>query len=359
MKNYFKKNKKKAILVLAGALGIALIVSAYFFLNTPLNANRKEFSIYIPTENNSEDIEKAILDSLYQNSDSPKLMYFKWKVTSFFKSSDKFPPGRYKIGGKLSARAIFNKINNGNQDAISVRIDNIKTIYSLAKQFGKKFEQDSARFIAYVNQNLDVLVPNTQELPLEVRQQRVLERLLGDTYEMYWNTTPAEFLSTLNKLYNEYWTDEKNKLASRFGLSEHEVYVLASIVRGETANNDEAPVIAGLYLNRIKQSMLLQSDPTVLFAINTKEKRQRVLNEDLKFDSPYNTYLYKGLPPATIHVVEKRYLEAVLNANQNEYIFMCAQPGKTGKHNFAKTYAEHLSNARLFRAYLDSIDIKR
>lgn len=359
MKNYFKKNKKIAILALSGFSFLVLTTAVYLFISSPLNQNGKDFTIYIPTENSSADIEKQILDSLIQNSDSPDWVYLKWRMTSTFKSKEKFPAGRYKISGKLSARAIFNKINNGNQDPVTIRIDNIKTIYSLAKQFEKKFEQDSTSFINYVNQNLDLLAPNSQNQPVEIRMQRVLERLLGDSYELYWTTTPAAFFSKLNQPYQDFWTPEKNNLASRIGLTEHEVYVLASIVRGETANKDEAPEIAGLYLNRIRQGMLLQSDPTVLFAINTKEKRQRVLNEDLKFDSPYNTYLYKGLPPATIHVVEKRYLEAVLYAANNDYIFMCAQPGKTGKHNFAKTYAEHLSNARLYRAYLDSINIQR
>jgi UPF0755 protein len=359
MKNYFKKNKKKALFIFLGVSGFALIATTYLFINTSLNPNRKDFSIYIPTDNKGQDIEKAILDSLCQNSDAPSSIYLKWKITAFFKSPEKFPPGRYKLGGKLSARKIFNKINNGNQDAISFRIDNIKTIYSLAKQFEKKFEQDSAHFIAYVNQNLDLLTPNTQGLPFEVRQQRVLERLLGDTYEMYWTTTPENFFSRLNTIYDQYWTYEQDNLASRIGLSEHEVYVLASIVRGETANEEEAPLIAGLYLNRLKQGMLLQSDPTVLFGINSKEKRQRVRHSDLKYDSPYNTYLYKGLPPATIHIVEKRYLNAVLNAATHNYIFMCAQPRGSGKHNFAITYEEHKANARKYQSYLDSIDINR
>jgi UPF0755 protein len=211
----------------------------------------------------------------------------------------------------------------------------------------------------YVNDNLDMLAPNTKELPKEIRQQRVMERLLGDTYEMFWTSSPENFFSRMNIQYDDFWTNEKDTLASRIGLTEHEVYVLASIVRGETANKDEAPEIAGLYLNRLKQDMLLQSDPTVLFGINTKEKRQRVRHDDLKFDSPYNTYLYKGLPPATIHIVEKTYIDAVLNAATHNYIFMCAQPGGTGKHNFAVTYEEHKQYAKAYQQYLDSIDIQR
>jgi UPF0755 protein len=324
-----------------------------------LNSKGKEFSIFIPSNNTGASVEQAILDSLYRDAQTPSIVYYKWKVTSLFKSVDKFPPGKYTLSGNLSARAIFNKLLSGNQDAVSIRIDNVKTIHKLAQRFGKKFEQDSAEFMNYVNKNLDLLAPNTNELPLEIRQQRVLERLLGDTYEMYWTSSPENFFSRLNTLYDEYWTNEQDTLASRIGLSEHEVYVLASIVRGETANKDEASEIAGLYLNRLNQEMLLQSDPTVLFGINTKEKRQRVRHDDLKFDSPYNTYLYKGLPPATIHIVEKSYINAVLNAATHNYIFMCAQPGGTGKHNFAVTYAEHKEYARTYQQYLDSLDIQR
>jgi UPF0755 protein len=359
MKNYFKNNKKVAAVVIATSFVIAFIIASYVLVLSPLNSNGKEFSIYIPSNNKSADVEKAILDSLYKNAESPSVVFYKWKITSLFKSADKFPPGKYTISGNLSARTIFNKLNSGSQEAVSIRIDNIKTIYKLAQRFGKKFEQDSATFMSYVNNNLDLLAPNTNTLPLEIRRQRVLERLLGDTYEMYWTSSPENFFSRLNTLYDEFWTNEQDLLASRIGLTQHEVCVLASIVRGETANKDEAPQIAGLYLNRLKQNMLLQSDPTVLFGINTKEKRQRVRHADLKFDSPYNTYLYKGLPPATIHIVEKSYIEAVLNAAKHNYIFMCAQPGGTGKHNFAVNYAEHQQYARAYQQYLDSIDIQR
>jgi UPF0755 protein len=359
MKNYFNRNKKTVIAILVGTMFVGFFIFMFVLTSSPLNSGGKKFTIFISANNNGAEIEKIILDSLYQDSESPKILYYKWEITSFFKSPKKFPPGRYTLNGDLSARSIFNKILSGNEDPITLRIDNIKSIFNLAQRFGKNFEQDSSKFMNYVNENLDLLAPNTTNLPNEIRQQRVLERLIGDTYEMYWSNSPAIFFSRMNKIYTDFWNNEKNILASQIGLSEHDVYVLASIVRGETSNKDEAPEVAGLYLNRIKQGMLLQSDPTVLFAINTKEKRQRVLNEDLKFDSPYNTYVYKGLPPATIHIVEKRYLDAVLNPVKHEYIFMCAQPRKTGKHNFAKTYSEHLMNARLYRSYLDSIDIQR
>jgi len=359
MKNYLKKNKKAALAIALASLAVAFVIVSYVLAISPLQSNGKEFSIYIPTNNTFESVEKDILDSLYLDANSPSIVYYKWKITTLFKRVEKFPPGKYTLSGSLDARTILNKLISGNQDPVSIRIDNVKTIYKLAQRFGKKFEQDSAQFMTYVNKNLDILAPKTKDLPLEIRQQRVLERLLGDTYEMYWTSSPENFFSRLNVFYDDYWTAKQDTLAAHIGLSEHEVYVLASIVRGETANEEEAPLIAGLYLNRLKQDMLLQSDPTVLFGVNTVEKRQRVRHSDLKFDSPYNTYLYQGLPPASIHIVEKSYLDAVLNAASHDYIFMCAQPGKTGKHNFAVNYKEHQENAKAYQQYLDSMDIQR
>lgn len=359
MKNYLAKTKRKILAVTFLLCTTLVVLLLYLLFFSSLNSKRKEFSIYVPTYHNTADIEKVILDSLYSGAKYPSLVYYKWKITAWLKSSEPLQPGRYKINANQSARVVLNKIKNGEQDPISVRVDNIKTIYQLAQRYDKKFEQDSSSFMIYVLENINALAPNTNSLALEVRLQSALQRILGDTYEMYWTASPENFFSQLNDMYDKNWTNEQDWLASRIGLSEHEVYVLASIVRGETADKNEAPQVAGLYLNRLKQGMLLQSDPTVLFGINTKEKRQRVRHSDLKYDSPYNTYLYKGLPPATIHVVEKSYLTAVLNATTHDYIFMCAQPKGTGKHNFAVTYTEHQANARKFQAYLDSINIQR
>jgi len=359
MKKLYKTNKKVVIVIAVATLFIALIVASSILILSPLNSKGKEFSIYISSSNDARSVENEILDSLYKGSESPSIIYYKWKTATAFKSADRYPPGKYNISGDFSAFEILKKLHSGAQDPVSFRIDNIKTIYKLAQRFGKKFEQDSTQFIKYVNDNLDLLAPNTSNLPQEIRQQRVLERLLGDTYEFYWTNSPENFFSRLNKLYNDFWSSSRESQASSIGLTEHQVYVLASIVRGETASQEEAPEIAGLYLNRLKQNMLLQSDPTVLFGINTKEKRQRVRHQDLKFNSPYNTYLNKGLPPAAIHIVEKTYIDAVLNAASHNYIFMCAQPGRTGKHNFAVTYQEHQQYAKKYQQYLDSIDIQR
>jgi cell division protein YceG involved in septum cleavage len=197
MKNYFRRNKKASISLAIGIVILGFFIFTFALISSPLNSGGKKFSIFIPTNNDGKSVENAILDSLYKNSKSPSILYYKWKVTAIFKSSDKFPPGKYTIDGDLSARSIFNKLLSGNQDPVSIRIDNIKTIYKLAQRFAKNFEQDSAKFMGYVNGNLNELAPNTNDLPLEIRQQRVLERILGDTYELYWTSSPANFFSKM------------------------------------------------------------------------------------------------------------------------------------------------------------------
>ena len=155
-----------------------------------------------------------------------------------------------------------------------------------------------------------------------------------------------------------WWTDSRKAKAAAKGLSPEEAVILASIVQAETANLSEAPKVAGLYLNRLNRGMLLQADPTVIYAIGNPEIR-RVLDTDILIDSPYNTYKYKGLPPGTIRTPEPTYIEAVLNAEKHNYIFMCAEPGGTNNHAFAKTNAEHNRNARKYHRWLSKQQIYR
>ena len=181
---------------------------------------------------------------------------------------------------------------------------------------------------------------------------------IPNTYEFYWNTTVTSFLSRMVAEHHHFWNESRQSKAKRLNLTKEEVVTLASIVEKETLQTSEQPVVAGLYLNRLKKSMKLQSDPTVIFAIGDFSIR-RVLKKDLKYDSPYNTYKYKGLPIGPISIPSIRAIDAVLNYQKHEYLYMCAKEDFSGYHNFAKSVRQHYANAAKYRKALNDKNIKR
>ena len=142
------------------------------------------------------------------------------------------------------------------------------------------------------------------------------------------------------------------------------MYILASIVHKETAKIDERPTVAGVYLNRLQQDMPLQADPTVIYAIKKRsgdfdQEIKRVFYNDLRINSPYNTYTNKGLPPGPIAMPDVSAIDAVLNAVNHEYIYFCANPDKPGYHAFASTYEAHQLNAKKYANWLNSTGTNR
>lgn len=185
---------------------------------------------------------------------------------------------------------------------------------------------------------------------LGFRREDVFALIIPDTYEMYWTDDVRTILERQKKAYDAFWTEENRRKAAAQGLSQMEVSVLASIVKGETNYEPEMPTIAGVYLNRLRSGMLLQADPTVAFCFDYEPNR--ILRKHTQVDSPFNTYRYAGLPPAPIQVPTKACLNAVLNPAIHQYLYFCASPDFNGSHRFARSYSEHLANAREFQRAL-------
>jgi UPF0755 protein len=186
----------------------------------------------------------------------------------------------------------------------------------------------------------------------------ILSLFVPETYEFYWTTSAESFMERMAKEYKKFWNDERKAKAKEIGLSQTEVVTLASIVQEEQSRFDEEkPVIAGVYMNRLKEHMPLQSDPTIRFALGDFTVN-RVLSEDLRTPSLYNTYLHTGLPPGPICFPEPSSVDAVLNYKKHHYIYMCAEFG-TGHHHFAETFEQHKINAQRYRDALDKNGIKR
>ena len=180
---------------------------------------------------------------------------------------------------------------------------------------------------------------------------------IPNTYEFYWTVSPEDFVRRMRKEYDRFWTPERDAARRRSGLSRDEVMTLASIVTEETNKADEMPRVAGVYINRLRKGMPLQADPTVKYALQDFSLR-RILHKHLRTPSPYNTYLNKGLPPSSIAMPSVAAIDGVLNFENHDYLFFCARPTFDGYHSFARTYGEHLANARAYSAELNRRNIK-
>lgn len=295
---------------------------------------------------------KQILDSVSQ--------FLKNKENFVLIANDKnlaknFNPGRYELKSGMNNREIANLIIAGNQSPNSFRIKDFDDVYQMIGRVTKKTEIDSAGFINQLNKiAIQKGYNNAEDLK---------KYFFNNTYEFFWTVTPKEFFGKFENEYNNFWNSERIEKEKQSGLTRDQIYALASIVYKESGGkSDEQRIIAGLYLNRFRKGMKLQSDPTVIYAVKKAENYQkiikRVYNKDLKTPSPYNTYANAGIPPGPICIVDKNSLDAILNAEKNNYIFMCADPAKLGFHKFTDNAEQHAENAREYHEWLNSRGIK-
>jgi UPF0755 protein len=249
----------------------------------------------------------------------------------------------------MNNNLLVNKLRNGQQDAVNVTFNNIRTFPELAGKVASYLEADSLSLLAEFSatENLDKFKFSNVTFP---------SMFIPNTYKFYWTATPSQFVERMHKEYEKFWNKERTDKAAALGLSQTEVSTLASIVQEETNKNEEKPIVAGLYINRLKRGILLQADPTIKFALNDFTLR-RITSEMLLIESPFNTYKYAGLPPGLINFPEISSIDAVLNAKKHDYIYMCAKEDFSGYHNFAQSLAEHNRNAARYQAVLNKSKI--
>lgn len=263
---------------------------------------------------------------------------------------DRVRPGCYDVGSGQCAFNVIRRLRAGDQFPIRLTIPQTWTKEQLAARLSRQLMADSASLASLFND------PEALKA-YETRPEMLVSLFVPDTYEVYWTITPEALLKRMAKEYKAYWTAERKALAEQQGLTPDEVAVLASIVDKETTNVDEMPMVAGMYLNRLRTNMPLQADPTVKFALGNFALR-RLYNSHLACDNPYNTYKYTGLPPGPICVPSPQAINAVLHPAQHNYLYMCAKEDFSSAHNFAVTYAEHLANARRYQQALNQRNIK-
>lgn len=313
------------------------------------NVTLKESSVefYIKTGWTYDDV-VAALDSQQVIDNIPA---FRW-VADRKSYPELVKPGRYIILDGMSNNALVNLLRSGAQAPVKFKLPSVRTKVELASVVSRHIEADSAELMEMLNDPAFC-----QRYGFNTTT--IFSLFLPNTYEFYWNTSADEFVIRMAREYKRFWTDERVAKAKQMGLSQSEVSTLASLVQAEqAARKDERPKVAGLYLNRLRKGMRLESDPTLIHALGDFSIK-RVLLAHKKIDSPYNTYMHTGLPPGPIMLPETTSLDAVLNAEKHNYIFMCAKEDFSGYHNFSSNYAEHLQNARRYQKELNRRKIYR
>lgn len=336
---------------------ILLLVAVYFgydywkriqAVNTTME-DGEEVVLLIPSGATYQDA----LDSLTANNILKDEKSFAW-VADKKTYPDLVKPGRYVLEGGMSNNELVNKLRSGDQTPLKLTLHDISGIYELSGKLGHQLEPDSISFLQLFKSE-DALSA------FGVKPQDVTAYFLPNTYEVWWNTSPTAFLRRMHREFDKFWTEARQQKAKQLGLTPIEAVTLASIVEKETVKPDEKPVVAGLYLNRLRKGMLLQSDPTAVYGYKLSyphEKIRRVYNKHIRYDSPYNTYLYRGVPPGPIKIPALSSIEAVLNYDEHNYIYMAADPSRPGYHNFATNLRQHNINAQKYRNWANRTGVR-
>ena len=265
-------------------------------------------------------------------------------LSKLMKYSENIKEGAYKVKMNMSNYDLISMLRAGNQTPINITFSYSRKINDLAQKISEKLKISEKDLMDFITEN--------SQSNYGFDNQNIIGMFLPDTYEVYWDITPKNLLDRMKSEYDKFWNSERTTKLERVNLSKNEVITLASIVASETNKIDEADRIAGVYINRLRKNMLLQADPTLIYAANDFSIR-RVLNKHKKIKSPYNTYMNKGLPPGPIRLSPKKYIDAVLNFENHRFIFFCAKDDFSGYHEFAITLSEHNKNARKFQRALN------
>jgi UPF0755 protein len=341
-----KPSKKLIFFLLCSVLLISFSYYAFQICYTPnILVDKKDREIIIERNASFKDIQRIlhegdIVQDLISFSFLSKLMDYDENVKA----------GRYVLRTNMTNLQAIRLLRSGEQEPVKITFNNVRLVTELSEKITKnlfikpeEFEAGLVQFIATNSYGFN--------------KDNILTMFIPNTYEVYYQATAKEIIERMYREYTLFWTQERKAKAEKLGLTPIEVSILASIVQAESIQRDETPVIAGLYLNRLKKGMPLQADPTLVFAVGDFTLK-RVLNEHKEIASPYNTYLHTGLPPGPINMPEMRSINGVLNYTESDYIYMCAKEDFSGRHNFTGSYKQHLINAKKYQDAL-TIEIRK
>jgi UPF0755 protein len=337
--------RRTIVIIFFGVLLFTALVTAGSMYNRILRSNvdlagEEAMDIYIPTGSDFDDVLQLLAEQdILRDTTS-----FRWLALQKNYPNHVYP-GRYRIRNGLNNNDLIGQLRSGRQEPVQLVFNNIRTPAKLAAIIAEQIEADSAGIRS-------VLKDSALLAGHQLTHETVIGVFIPNTYEIYWNTSPAQFLERMIREYRMFWNEKRLSQAREAGLTPMEVMTLASIVDEETLKKDEEARIAGLYINRLKQGMRLQADPTVKFAAGDMTIT-RVLKKHVAIDSPYNTYRNEGLPPGPIVIPSVSAIDAVLNYERHRYLYMCAREDFSGYHNFARTLSQHNKNARSYQKALN------
>lgn len=323
------------------------IYSAIFSPNTQFN--NEEAFVYIASDATFSEVKDSLEPLLKDLSTFEAVAQRKGYITNI-------KAGKYALKKGMNNNDIINTLRSANLP-VNVSFNNQESLESLAGRISEQIEADSLSLLQAFN---DAGFLNESNFDEDTK----LGMYLPNTYEFFWNTDAEDFRDRMWKEYQRYWNEERLQKAKDLDLTPAQVIALAAVVQKETAKVDERPRVAGVYLNRIRKGILLQADPTVIFAIKKQTGNydtiiKRVLYRDLEMDSPYNTYKYAGVPPGPITMPDISSIEAVLNPEKHDYLYFVADVSNFGYHKFAKTLAQHNRNKVQYIQWLNSQKVLR
>ena len=343
-----KKNQQKKVKPIqwvgAGILVVFIYFTAIFFVPNIFPNSKEKAFLDIPDSCTFNDVTRL----LQKNSKVLSIGSFR-QVAGLLHYGEKIRSGRYVLKSGMNNFQLIRILRNGRQTPVRLTFNNIRTKEQLAVRLGAQLMADSTSILKLLNDSAFLASYN-------LNPYTSISLFIPNTYEVFWNTNAKALFERMNKEYSRFWTKERKAKAAAIPLTPTEVTTLASIVEEETNNKHDRPMVAGLYINRMKAGMPLQADPTVKFALGDFGLK-RILFGHLRTKSPYNTYLNLGLPPGPIRVATENGIDAVLNYSHHNYIYMCASETLNGEHKFAATWAEHQVNAKKYRKELDELKI--
>lgn len=330
------------ILFMLGAVGIFYLYQRFIVnASVPSHLSEDKMVVYVPTGSTFEEV----VDSLTLKGIIKDEALFRQLSERMNYQRDKMRAGRFEIEGGMRMHELIRHLRGGQQAPVNLVLTNERLLENVAAKVARFIEPDSSEMLRFFLTDPFIAESGYTE-------ETLMSLFIPNTYEFFWNTSPKGFTERMIKEHDRFWSaNNRRQKALEKGLSESEVYTLASIVEKETLRADEKERMAGVYLNRLKTGMLLQADPTSVFATRDFDTK-RVTDYHTNFDSPYNTYKYKGLPPGPIAMASISSIDAVLNAEKHDYTYFCARGDGSGYHNFARTLAQHNRNAAIYRENL-------